>query len=123
MKFLLDTNFLVAFSQFKVDVFTELEEFGVPELYTLDLVLKELKKISTSKGIKARHARFALVRMRKEGVKILITESKRTDSEIVRIAKLNSLVVCTQDRALVKRLKAKHVPVVTLRQKRYLVMK
>ena len=44
MKFLLDTNFLMIPGKFKVDVFSELEKFGKPELYTVSAVVRELEK-------------------------------------------------------------------------------
>jgi len=123
MKFLLDTNFILIPAQFRVDVYSELSGFGKPELYTIDLVLKELEKLIHSRGKKSRQAKMALLRLKKEGVKILITGARQADAAIVKIASQKKFTVCTQDRALAKRLKAKKVPVVTLRQKRYLVMK
>lgn len=114
MKFLLDTNFLLIPLKFKVDVFSELEEFGKPELYILDLVLKELEKIKTGP--------FALEFIKKKKVKILKSSGKNTDNEIERIASEKNLVVCTQDRKLIKKLKISGIKVVYLRQKKYLVM-
>ncbi len=117
MKFLLDANFLTIPGQFKVDVFRELEEFGKPELYTLNLVVKELEKL------KSRHARLALGLVKKEGVKILFSKTSNTDREIVRIASKGGFVVCTQDKKLIEKLKKKGISVVSLRQKRLLIKK
>lgn len=114
MKFLLDTNFLLIPFKFRVDVFSELEEFGKPELYTLDLVLKELEKIKTGS--------FALEFIKKKKVKILKSLGKNTDNEIERMASEKNFVVCTQDRKLIKKLKIGGIKVVYLRQKKYLVM-
>jgi len=122
MKFLLDTNFLLIPAQFHVDVFSELSHFGKPELYTLTLVVKELDKLSRSRGRKAAHARIALLLLKKEGVRILGSPSQTTDAGIVNAAR-KGFVVCTQDRALIKRLRTEKIPVVTLRQKRYLIKK
>jgi len=120
MKFLLDTNFLLAVGQFKLDVFSELQNFGKPELYTLDLVVRELKKISGAGGKDSRHAKFALMLVEKKNVKILKTENENTDQEIERIASEESLTVCTQDRTLIRRLQAEDIDVIIIRQKKYL---
>ena len=114
MKFLLDANFLMIPGKFKVDVFSELERFGRPELYTLDLVVKELEKM---------HANLALIFIKKKKIKILKTKSKNvknTDKEIIRIAKEKGVVVCTQDKKLILKLKKENVAIVSLRQRKYL---
>jgi rRNA-processing protein FCF1 len=54
MKFLLDANFLMIPGKFRVDVFKELEKFGKPDLYTLDLVVKELSKQSSGSPLSSR---------------------------------------------------------------------
>ncbi len=116
MKFLLDTNFLLIPAQFRVDVFSELSKFGKPELYTIDLVLKELGKM------RSRKARLAQELLAREKVRVLHTGGRNADSALVKAAS-KGFVVCTQDRALARRLKSRGTPVVTLRQKKYLVMK
>jgi len=123
MKFLIDTNFLLIPFQFRVDVFSELTKFGKPELFTLNLVVRELDKLSRSKGREGKQARLAMILLKKEGVEILPSSSRIADAGIVAMAAKNHMVVCTQDKALIKKLKAKEIHVVMLRQKRYLVMK
>ena len=46
-KILLDTNFLMAWGQFKVDIFTQIDKISTfrYELFTLDKNLDELNKI------------------------------------------------------------------------------
>lgn len=122
MKILLDTNFLLIPGKFKVDVFSELEKFGRPELYTLDIVVKELEKISNGKGKDAGNARVALSLLKKNKVKVLKTKNKNTDSEIERIASEDDYIVCTQDKKLIKKLKAEGVKIIFLRQKKKLEM-
>ena len=113
MKFLLDTNFLVSAIKFRIDINKELEKFGRPELYTLNLVLKELKKINAERIV------FEFIGKNRVGT--ITSKNKETDSEIIRTAKKYGMIVCTQDRRLIKRLKAKGLPVVFIRQKKYLV--
>jgi rRNA-processing protein FCF1 len=120
MKFLLDANFLMIPGKFKIDIFTELERFGKPELYTLDSVKNELEKLSSSKGKDARYAKLGLTLLEKKGIQIL-PSGKETDEEIERISSEQGLVVCTQDKTLKNTLLEKKATVVTLRQKKYLV--
>jgi rRNA-processing protein FCF1 len=121
VKFLLDTNFLLIPARFRVDIFSELTKFGKPELFTLDLVLKELHALAGKGGKVAGQARVALLQTRKELVMVLCATRENTDQELARIAKEKSLVVCTLDRALARLLKKEKIPVIILRQKKYLV--
>ncbi len=114
MKFLLDTNFLIIPAQFGTDVFELLTEFGKPELFTLNLCLEELKKTPWE--------RLTKEIIKKKGIRIEDTlEGTPTDFELGRIAKEKKMVVCTQDRELISRLKLEKVPVITLRQGKYLI--
>ncbi len=114
MKFLLDTNFLLIPAELKLDVFRLLEESGRPEFFTLNLCLRELKKTS--------YGELTKEIIRKKGVRIEDTrEGSSADFEIGRIAKEKGMVVCTQDRLLINRLRIEKVPVITLRQGRYLI--
>lgn len=120
MKFLLDTNFLLIPGQFKVDVFSELTRFGVPELYTLDLVIKELKRLAEGRGKAGRNAKLALTLVEEKDIKVLPTKDTHADREMERIAAEQNFIVCTVDKGLINRLIAEEIPVVRLRQKRNL---
>ncbi len=122
MKFLLDTNFLMLQGKFKVDIFSELEKFGKVEAYTINLVVNELEKIAGGRGKNAMHAKVAIWLIRKEGVKILHSKGRHADPAIKRFAANGYYAVCTQDKKLRDYLKKKKIPVVFLRQKKYLVM-
>jgi hypothetical protein len=112
MKFLLDSNFLLIPGKFKVDVFSELTKFGKPEFYTLDLVLKELKRLKGGK--------LAFEMIKKNKVKILKAKGLNTDEALESFAR-KDFVICTQDKGLIKRLKERRAKVITLRQRKYLV--
>jgi len=120
-RFLLDTNFFLIPGQFKVDVFEQLYKFGTGHFYTINLVIDELKRLAKSRNRNAAHARIALYLVKKQGVKILHARGKNTDAAIKRFAGNGYYIVCTQDRELIKALKKKKVPVITLRQKKYIV--
>ncbi len=120
MKFLLDTNFLLIPGTFGVDIFTELTKFGKPELYTIRLVIKELEKMATGKGADARAAKLALQMITQKNIAIIDTEVDRTDKEIEILSASEGHTVCTQDKALIEKLKKKGVRVIGMRQKKYL---
>lgn len=120
-RFLLDANFLLLPGQFKADIFEQLEEFGSGQLYTLNLVIEELERLSKGRSRSAGNARIALQLVKSKGVKILHAKGRGADAAIKRLAGKGYYIVCTQDRALIKALKKKRVPVITLRQKKYLM--
>ena len=119
MPFLLDTNFLLIPVQFKVDIYEELTAFGKPEFYTLSVVVAELGKLERAGGRKGRQAALALTQMKQAGVRVLPARG-HADTALVKAGKTGKFAVCTQDRALIKKLKSHHVPVIRLRQKRTL---
>jgi rRNA-processing protein FCF1 len=121
MRFLLDTNFLLIPGKFRVDVFSELQGFGKPELFTLDLVVAELERLASSRGRDSKHARLALELIRKKGIHVLEARGTDTDQELERLASEQDLAVCTQDRALQRRLRNEGILVIFLRQNSFLV--
>jgi len=120
MKFLLDANFLLLPGKFKADIFSELAKFGRPELYTLDLIVKELEKIAAGKGRDAGYARLGLELIRKKRIRVLKTTGKSADLALEQTALKGNFTLCTQDRALIKKLRGR-APVIYLRQRKYLV--
>ena len=120
MKILLDTNFLLVPGRNKVDIFRELERFGKPELFTLDLVVKELEILSQRSGKDASHAGLALELIEKKGVEVLESRGSKADLELERIASEGGYAVCTQDKELQKRLIKEEIVVIFLRQGRVL---
>lgn len=121
MKFILDTNFLLIPGQFGVDIFSELSKFGKPEFCTLNLVVKELEKLSLKKGFDGRAANLALELIKEKGIHVFEAGKGSTDRGLEALAGTGVYIVCTQDRALIKRLKNKGLKAITLRQKKYLV--
>jgi len=126
----LDTNFLMIPGQFKVDIFSELSRILVrPELFTLDLNIKELEEIlkeGNSREKKA--AKIALALIKRKNVSIIKTKSflnriknpKDTDSFIVECSKYG-YAVATQDQELKRRL-GRSVPRIVLRKKKFLAL-
>lgn len=133
-KVVLDTNFLLIPGQFRVDIFSEFDKicnFNY-EVCVLPATVKELESIVGSKSCSAkdrRAAKLGLLLLKAKGVKVVNPKRKVFKSadkailEFVSAAGLSaekSVIVSTQDKLLRDRLRAKGVPVIVLRQKRYL---
>lgn len=113
----------------KIDIVSEINkacEFNY-EFLVLDKSIDELKKISkTGKGKEKRAAKTGLALIRKKGFKVIRTinyeKGLDVDSILVEEAKKGA-IIATQDAGLKKRLKKIKVPYITLRQKKYVVIK
>ena len=119
-KIVLDTNALMAVSEFKLDIFTVLEEscdFRF-KVFLLSGVIDELQKIlKEQRGKYKEAAKLALSLIRVKKIPALIMKGN-VDDELVRLSKKNYLVL-TQDVALKKRLQK---PYLTIRQKKKVVV-
>ena len=123
-KILLDTNFLLIPGQFKVDIFSEIDNLMTDayELCTIDLVLAELKGLITKgSGKDKAAAKLGLGLLKAKNIRVLKTEKHlNTDKMIVETAKELDFVVATQDQALKRDLKENKVQIIVLRQKKHL---
>lgn len=128
-KVILDTNFLLIPGQFKVDIFSEVERI-IDEPYKLCIMkdsIKELNKIVTLGNQKDRAAAklaIALVgSLSKQKSLKTIGGSSRKDVDGQIVDKSNKKVyIATQDKELKKRVKDQGAKVITLKQKKYLVV-
>jgi len=120
MKILIDKNFFLIPGKYSVDFIKELERFGKPELFTLDIVLKELQMLTEKNGKDSRNAKLGIELIQKKGIEILESKGKSVDEEIERIAAERGFVVCTQDKELQNRLRNEEIEVIFLRQKKIL---
>lgn len=121
MKALLDTNFLMIPGDFGVDILSELLNLGYTEIFTIDLVIAELGRLSVGQDRRARNARIGSEFIRKGNVIILKTGGEKADDEIFRLAKTRQYIACTQDKGLISRIKGEGLRYITLRQGKYLV--
>jgi len=121
MKALLDTNFLMIPGEFGVDIISELMNLGYIEMFTLDVVVNELEKLSAKGGKTSRSARIA-TELVKSGITVLKTSERmtETDGEMLRLAR-KGYVVCTQDSGLISKIRGEGLRFITMRQKKYLV--
>ena len=120
MKVILDTNALMIPEQFGVDIFSELQRLGYVECIVPSQVLAELEtlKIKGNKGLDKIAARVGLSLAGR--CKIIDDVSGNADQAVEQLAVRENAAVFTNDKALKKRLFTKDVPVVYLRQGRYL---
>lgn len=120
---ILDTNALMAVSQFKIDIFSEIDkvvDFKY-EITILDKSLDELKKIiKEQKGKHQQQAKLALEIVKKKKIKQIETKEGKVDDLLVRLSKEGAVVV-TQDKELKKRIKKARGDLITIRQKRKVV--
>ena len=114
MKIVLDANFLIDLIRYGI----RLEELKGNELFTLDLVLKELEKISQRKTKEASLANIASGVFKKSDVKILKSKKRYTDLELLRLAK-EGYAIATHDRSLKSKIKKVGGETIFIRQKKY----
>ncbi|MFH1682616.1 MAG: PIN domain-containing protein [Candidatus Woesearchaeota archaeon] len=120
---ILDTNTLMAISQFKIDLFSELDrlcDFSY-KVVILDKTVDELKGIISEQAGKYKlQAKLALDILDKKGVRKIDTEAGKVDDLLVKMAEEGKIVV-TQDKELKRRIKEKGAEVLTIRQKKMIV--
>lgn len=124
-KILLDTNFLLIPAQFNVDIFSEIDRIMHEsyQLYTLDKVIDELKSIIQDKEQSQKNrraAKLALQLIESKDVKTIKTKQDKLADDL--IVDLDSYIIATQDIELKKRLKEKNTRIITLRQKKKLIL-
>ena len=126
MEVIFDTNFFLIPGEFGVDVFEELEKTATfkYEIYVIDKTVDELHKIiKEQKGKHSANAKLGLQLLEKKKIKIIKTETlKNVDELIKEHAKKAHTLVATQDKALQNALRQKGVGIISLRQKKRLMI-
>ena len=123
-RIVLDTNFLLIPAQFGVDIFAEVERIcDFPfKVYIIETTLKELENIMEKSAGKARQAaKLALELVKAKDINIISSDVGYVDRAILNIVDENT-IVATQDSELRDKLKKKGVRLITLRQKKYLIL-
>lgn len=119
-----DTNVLMAIGEFKMDIFSELEQICdfKYEIGILDKVETELKKILREQTRKNREAaKLALKIIERMKIKKIKTSSGKVDDLIVELSKNPEVIIATQDKELKERIKKVKGRIITIRQKKKLV--
>ena len=115
-KIIIDTDILLHCVTNKVDIFSELNricDFSF-KIYMIDQSLNELKN--------KKNAKLAL-NLIKNRVEIIETGKNKTVDDLILDLDMPNLIVCTNDAKLKEKLKKRNIPIITLRQGKYLVIK
>ena len=111
MEVVIDTNFLLSALKFKV-------KMPAGKLVILSGVVRELERIAGSRGRDALLAKTALQIIEKRSARKISTRG-HVDTAILRYAAAHRCAVATNDKKLIKALKAKGIKVIRIRQRKY----
>lgn len=107
-KTILDTNFLVLAAKMKIDVKSELSQLiGKTELVTSSMAMGELERIAESKTKNALYARITLAQIKQKQLEVKVVESETHVDDWIAQEADKETIVCTNDRKLILRVKAK----------------
>ncbi len=112
----LDTNFLLHCIGFRIDFIREIDRL-MQESYKLCVLDKTIDELEGKK-----HGKLAAGIVEKTGIKLIKSPAGLTvDNALLDLSPQETLVG-TQDKALKERLKKRGTGVITIRQRRYLIM-
>ena len=131
----MDTNALLIPGMFGIDIYEELEDMGYLEIIIPESVMDELNALRNSESEKGRTKRAAQIGYQlvlqhlqlANGRSRVVIERKGgdtdrdTDSEIIRMAKMQNAAVLTSDAELRRRLHQEGISTVFLRGRNRLV--
>ncbi|MBI4140921.1 hypothetical protein HY485_03740 [Candidatus Woesearchaeota archaeon] len=122
---LLDTSFLIACAEFKIDYLSEFERIFTTQYVVSapDIVIKELKTLCAKGTARQKQAsKLAQTILERKNINVTkTTEAKTADQAILSIANKDT-VVATIDAELKQMLKKKRIPLIVVRQKKYLII-
>ena len=126
IQILIDTNFLMVPIRFGVDYQAEIERIIESSfiLITTPAVVEELKQLKNSVKVgEQKEINFALTQAEKITIiDEILAPGEKVDDQLIRIAKREECVVATTDSELRRRLRRAGLPVIFLRQARYLAI-
>jgi len=124
----LDTNFLLIPGQFKMDIFEEIRNI-MNEPYDLCIfqeTIQELSNIAEKASKDKNNAKIALMLIKQKNLKSLKNSSiEKSYIDRIILSNIDSkCIVCTQDQALKRLLKAKFkgLRIITLKSKKHLAL-
>jgi hypothetical protein len=121
VKVILDSNFLFIPSEFRLDIFEELESLlgQNVDLILLSVTYQEIRRLSEEGSPKTRRQASLALELVERCCVVQVERGleETCDDVIVRVAREWKSPVATNDRALRRRLRSEGVPVVFLRQR------
>jgi rRNA-processing protein FCF1 len=124
-KVILDTDFLIHCASFKIDYVEEINRIlNFPyKICIIDKTLDELDNIIENKKGKAKAvAKLAKAILKAKTIPQIKTKKDRIVDELILKNVTKNCIVATMDADLKRKLKAKGIPRVVIRQKSYLVL-
>jgi len=115
MKIILDTNFLIDCLRFRIDLKSELKG---NELFIIDSIMPEIKKISERKTKESTLAKMVLNLIVENKFKLLESKNRDTDESLFLYSK-EGYAIATQDRVLKNKIKKAGGKIIYIRQKKY----
>lgn len=111
MKIILDTDFIIFCLKNRVDILTQIKDLNlIHKVYIIDKTIDELKNKPLEKLAKTFIKKLNIIKTKKDNiVDNLILQQK-------------NIIVATQDKELKEKLKKAKIPIITLRQKKYLIL-
>ncbi|RLI76496.1 ribonuclease VapC [Archaeoglobales archaeon] len=111
----LDTNVLMYVFLYKIDVFSQLKEYGIDKFIIPVQVFEELKTLEKSKGSEKRAAKFALSLIRLN-CEIVEVDANGADNALMKIAKECGCYLVTNDKTLRKKARNNKIAVGYIRE-------
>ena len=117
---ILDTSVLMSIFEKRFDLIEDIElEVGRAKVVVPESVLKELKKLASSRGSRSRKAKAVLDLIESKGFETVRSMDWDVDNDVILLAKNLKGIVATLDKDLIKRLKEESVEVMTWKNKRF----
>lgn len=110
MKVILDTDFILTALKYKIDILSQLKNLNLKDPYIIDHTLNEIKNKPGEK----------LARTFIKKIKIIKTKQDKIVDKLILEQK--NIIVATQDKGLKEKLKKAKIPIITIRQKKYLIL-
>jgi len=121
VRVLLDANAFMMAYQFRVDIFTGINELiGSFQPITLPSVEKELKNLAKKRGSAGSAARYGLLFLPETDICEEEPDLGTVDEKILKYATDNQCLVVTNDRLLKNRLLERGIGVISLKNKKIL---
>jgi len=121
-KIVLDTSFLIASFELKVDIIEGIFnacDFKY-ELFVLNGTINELERLINSSSLSRKQAaKYALKLVQSHKIKVLKNEIEHVDDALVA---LNGYIIATEDSELKKRLRKKNIKILNIRQKKLVML-
>jgi len=117
---ILDSNFLLAPYQFKIDIVDEIKDLGFAPI-TLSCVIYEIEHLVENRGKTGSAAKIALEIINKRRIPVKHADGL-ADKTILEYALKEDCAVATNDAKLIRRLKEKNIEVLRIKQRKLVVV-